>query len=146
MKTLTNAIAVLSVVFSLTAVAGLSESEPVVVDLINFKGSGDMWSARTSANDLESIGCGREVNLDLGWDQGFCQAQDADGNFIGCLAFDPALVKVIDTITPYSYIGFTTDGAQLGFMPPGWHICRRIYVSTNSFYLPHSKTAKDKKK
>ena len=144
MKILINAIAVLSVVFSITAVAGFNKSEPVVVDLTEFKASGDMWSARTAANGLDFIGCGREVNLDLGWDQGFCQAQDADGNFIGCLALDPALVKVIDTITPYSYIRFTTDGVEPGFLFPGWHICTQIYVSTNSFYLPQAETAKKK--
>jgi hypothetical protein len=146
MKILTNAIAVLSIVFSLTAVAGDSASNPVVVDLIGFKASGDMWSARSAANDLELIGCGREVDLNEGWDQGFCQAADADGNFIGCLALDPALIKVIDTISSHSYIRFTTDGVEPGFLAPGWHICRQIYVSTNSFYLPYTETAKEKGK
>ena len=62
MYALKTAVVAILLVFSMSAFAGYQQPAPVTVDIDpndgSFTASGDMLSARTAKNDVESIGCG----------------------------------------------------------------------------------------
>ena len=48
--------------FSVNAFSGESAAFPIVVDFVNGYAEGDMFTARSSTNTVENIGCGVRIN------------------------------------------------------------------------------------
>lgn len=119
-----------------SAHAGLAQPAPVMLDLVNRSATGDMVTARFSANAFEFIGCGvRAVLLSDGsvFRFGFCQAGIAEDVTFTCFTENPALVDRM------------TDGNDFSFITFGWNAdgeCTRVGFSTQSFYVPEFKTKK----
>lgn len=123
------------------AVAGLTQPQPVDVDLDNMFAQGDQYTARTTTDDTQFIGCGSRT-FDDGMGNsfvfGFCQAEDADGDTVTCFTQNPVLIEAMRSTSDFAFITFSwiddgQDGAE----------CIRVGHSTQSFYLPNFKT-KDK--
>ncbi len=115
---------------STAAIGGMVQPFPVDVDLTNRIASGDMVTARYSANDTEFIGCGIRIIQDgLGgvFSFGFCQAEDRDGERAFCNSQDAALLDAISSSGDYGFISFSYDETDT---------CTRIGFSNQSFYLP----------
>jgi hypothetical protein len=105
-----------------------------VVVTANTDGSGsargDMATARSSANDVEYIGCGVRKFVDgagVVTAYGFCQASDAAGVTGFCSTENLELLDVIENVADYSFVTFSWDTKAQ---------CRQIGISTQSFYLP----------
>jgi hypothetical protein len=118
---------------STLAMAGKVNVYPVTVTL-NADGSGNasgnMASARASANDVEYIGCGvraRDNGAGGATFSAFCQAGDAAGITAYCWTNNRELMDVIQNVADYSFVTFSwnTDGN-----------CNFIGISTQSFYIP----------
>ncbi len=112
------------------AFGGSVQPFPVDVDLTNRIASGDMVTARYSANENEFIGCGIRIIQDgLGgvFSFGFCQAEDRDGERAFCNSQDPALLDAISSSGDFGFVTFSYDESD---------ICTRIGFSNQSFYLP----------
>lgn len=116
------------------AYAGFVQPVAVDVDLVNMTAIGDQLTARTSANDIEHIGCGTRY-FDDGTGNafrfGFCQAVDADGDEITCFTQLDSLIDEMRASSAYAFITFNwqddgSSGAE----------CIRVGFSTQSFYLP----------
>jgi hypothetical protein len=125
-------IGVLALISSI-AMAGRVQPAPVTVT-VNTDGSGqahgDMATARSSANDVEYIGCGvrRHDNGAGGASAyGFCQAGDAAGVTGFCSTDNAELLDVIENVADYSFITFSWNNKGQ---------CRMIGISTQSFYIP----------
>jgi hypothetical protein len=127
-------ITVLALASSL-AFAGLTQPANVVVvqnDDGSGSASGDMVSARTSANDSEFIGCGIKGFQGGGAGQfGFCQAADSNDNFIVCFTTNAHLLDTMKGVADYSFVRFDVNTKGN---------CTRIDFSTQSFYLPSNVT------
>jgi len=126
--------------FSSIAVAGFTQPIPVEIDFANKVVIGDMWTARTADNEFEFIGCGfRKFDDGEGnkFEFGFCQATDADENFILCLTENPNLLETLRAASDFSFITFSWTGDD-----PEAAECTRIGFSTQSFYLPNFKIQK----
>lgn len=134
---------VFTMVFALLAsfvYAGAQNSVPVEI-IDNGDGSGaafgDMWTARTSKNDIDLIGCGIRTFDDgvFVFETGFCQAVMDDGTEFGlrgsCFTESSVLLDAMKATGDMSFITFAwnTDGE-----------CTRIGFSTQSFYLPNFTT------
>lgn len=122
--------------------AGFTQPAPVIIELaedgLSGLASGDMLSARDSANPFEFIGCGVrafETGPDTAFYQGFCQAGLVDGETYTCFTNNKALIDGIQSIADNSFVTFSwiedEDGART---------CTRIGSSTQSFYLPKVKS------
>lgn len=112
------------------ALGGLVQPFPVDVDLTGMIASGDMVTARYSANATELIGCGiRKISDGMGgvFEFGFCQAEDRGGDRIICNTSDAALLDAISSSAAFSFVTFSWDTADQ---------CTRIGFSNQSFYLP----------
>jgi len=112
-----------------SAFAGSVIPARVTVDLDARIAFGDQLTARTSANDVELIGCGvRYFDDGMGgaFSFGFCQAINADEETILCQTMSPSLLDAIKSLNSYSYITFTWN--ELGD-------CTQVGNSTQSFYL-----------
>ncbi len=132
-KYLVSATALL--LFSNVALAGLAAPLPVQIDFDARTAIGDMYTARTSENAFEYIGCGVRYGA-AGPIFGFCQAglgEAAEQQFT-CITTEPAIIEAIHAISAFSFIIFAWDVDGN---------CTRIGNSTQSFYLP---LFKDKKK
>ena len=119
------------------AFAGLQQPAEVIVDFDNGFASGDQYTARTSKNDVEFIGCGTR-NFDDGtfsFTFNFCQASDGDGNSVVCTTENPVLINAIEEISDFAYITFSWDDDGSGVLE-----CIRVGSSTQSFYLPNFTT------
>jgi hypothetical protein len=116
------------------ASAGWYRPAPVTIDFEARFASGDMNSARTSANPTEFIGCGVR-HYAGGTTYAFCQAgySEAEGDFVLCSSFDPVLVDAVKAIASFSYIQFSWDED---------FNCTQVGNSTQSFYLPEFKAKK----
>jgi hypothetical protein len=127
----------LSLVASVAS-AGLVQPAPVIIDFTNRVATGDMLTARNSANPFEFIGCGVRYNA-AGLTLAFCQAGlgDTDAERITCFTTNPALVEAIQSIGDFSFISFRWDVDGN---------CTNFGVSTQSFYLPELLPDKDKSK
>jgi hypothetical protein len=130
MKLLTIGLLALS---SSIALAGRVQSVPVTVT-VNADGSGqangNMATARSSANDVEYIGCGVRKYVDgTGGisSNGFCQAGDAAGVTASCFTDQAELLDVIENVADYSFVAFNWNSEGQ---------CRKIGISTQSFYIP----------
>jgi hypothetical protein len=107
---------------------------PVDVNLVNMTAIGDQWAARSSANDIEFIGCGTRHFDDGSGNSfrfGFCQAQDADGDSITCFTQLDTLMDEMRMNNDFAFITFNwqDDGS-------GGAECIRVGFSSQSFYLP----------
>lgn len=130
MKKILTLITALSVLLPALAFAGVTQPAPVVVDLdVNFA-SGDQWTARSSKNAVEFIGCG-VTQYDDGaggvFSVGFCQAGDADGVTVACFSQSTELLATMRATSAFAFISFSWN-------PDG--DCTRLRYSTQSFYLP----------
>ena len=130
MKRLSILLAGAAAIASTAAFGGMVQPFPVDVDIAGRTASGDMVTARYSANDNEFIGCGIRIIQDgVGgvFSFGFCQAEDRDGERAFCNSQDPALLDAISSSGDYGFISFSYDEDD---------ICTRIGFSNQSFYLP----------
>jgi hypothetical protein len=132
MRTKLMAIGLLALSSSI-AMAGRVQSVPVTVT-VNADGSGNasgnMASARASANDVEYIGCGVRKFIDgtgAVIASGFCQAGDAAGVIASCFIDNADLLDAIENVADYSFVTFSWNTDQQ---------CRMIGISTQSFYIP----------
>lgn len=119
-----------SLLCAATAYAGLVQPAPVTID--GNTATGDMVSARFSANDIEYIGCGVRSFADSPttvFSFGFCQAVNAAGDNLFCATENPALVETLRSVADFSFITFSVDDAG---------DCVGIGISTQSFYIPAS--------
>jgi hypothetical protein len=114
----------------------------------NFFVGGDMWTARSSNNDTEMIGCSVKRYAAQGNDWGFCQAVNADDNFIICFTQNEKMMEAIYAISDASYISFFGKGYEEydGFPGEGEGECTRISISSQSMYLPLVTTERAGKK
>lgn len=123
---------------STVAVAGLTQPSPVAVFLEERVAEGDMLTAATDKAANVFIGCGTR-NFDDGsgsvYTFGFCQAEDAEGEYIVCVTENPELVQAVRAISDFSFIQFTweDDGS-------GGATCTSIGISTQSFYIGKPKS------
>ena len=123
-----------SALLPVLAFGGATQPAPVMIDLVNRAAQGDMWTARSSKNANELIGCGVRTFDNGGGGQfefGFCQAVDADGVEAFCFTESPELADAVKAISDYSFITFSWDEDGE---------CTRIGSSTQSFYLPRHTT------
>jgi hypothetical protein len=118
------------------AQAGTVNPVSVTVDPVQRYADGDQWTARSSENDLEYIGCGVRKFDDAAagaFAFGFCQARDAAGVEAFCNTDNEDLLDVIEAASDFSYLTFSWDEAGT---------CVRIGSSTQSLYLPDFKQKK----
>src|SRR5262245_4768458 len=118
------------------ALAGAAKPQPVQIDFVQRAAQGDMYTARTSDNKNEYIGCG--VRAGAGFLQAFFQAalKNPDTNpdeVINCFTQDPTLIEAIHSIGDFSFIVFRWDEN---------FECTFVGTSTQSFYLPDFKAKK----
>lgn len=134
MKKVLTLISALSVLLPALVFAGYIQPAPVIVDLDSQFAQGDQWTARSSKNAVEFIGCG-VTQFDDGaggvFSSGFCQATDADGVSIVCTSQSPALLENMRATSAFAFIRFSwnEDGE-----------CTVLRYSTQSFYLPRFTT------
>lgn len=143
MKTLKAIFVAAAFLSSITAFAGENTPQPVTIDLVAGEAQGGMWTARSSGDANQMIGCARSVGVYPSPydDYGYCHATDADGVFVGCLFLDPKYFDVISSINAYSYIKFHFDGG-----PDEYSNCTALVVSAKSAYLPFISVEKEKAK
>lgn len=125
--------------FTASAFAGLSQPFGVEVDHVNMTASGDMLSARNSKNDVEYVGCGvRAYDDGAGgaFYSGFCQAMDADEEWVVCTTTNPGLLNALAALTDSAFITFNWNED---------YECTKIGNSANSFYLEKGKAPKKEK-
>ena len=117
------------------AYPGETQPAPVDVDLAGMTASGDMVTARRDRNDEVFIGCAIRIFDSSGVinHYGYCQAEDADGDFIFCYTQEAGLLDAMKATSDYSYITFNWEDDGNGGM-----LCNRIGFSTQSFYLPRN--------
>jgi hypothetical protein len=119
--------AVLALVGGIAA-GGTYTPVPITIDFDNRVASGDMYSARLSANPDALIGCGIRSPAP-GVTFAFCQARlgPDDDQLAQCFTEDPAQLATIGAMDDFSYIVFR------------WDIdgnCLSVGNSTQSLYLP----------
>lgn len=109
--------------------AGTVVEVPVTIDMEAMIASGNMKTARFSANELEQIGCGTRSN-DFGesvYEWVFCQASVDEATNAFCTTDNPELVKQVRNINDYSFVTFLWDEEGR---------CRYLGFSTQSQYIP----------
>jgi hypothetical protein len=124
------------VLVATSSFAGRFNDVPVTIDFDAGFAEGSQLTAKTSKNEVEFIGCGIR-NFNNGFSSfrfGFCQAEDAAGNFVFCDTQNPSLLDDISSISDYAYITF--DWIETA---PDIRECIRIGSSTQSWYLPDKK-------
>jgi hypothetical protein len=87
--------------------------------------SGTPSSARASADTTQYIGCDLDASKG-GQLMAECHAMDSAGTEAWCSTQDPALVEVIKTVTPSTFVWFHGNGGE----------CATVYVSRDGRYLP----------
>src|SRR5262245_37343530 len=98
--------------FAAVALAGYAQPAHVTLgqnDDGTFFANGDLVTARYADNKVEGIGCGSTIWTDGegGFVRfGFCQATNANDEYVVCETEDPALVEQIRAISDSSFIGF----------------------------------------
>jgi hypothetical protein len=148
MKSILKIIVVVLALMSPTLYAGSAATWEVSIsfDTVDSgEASGNMWSVRSSKNDVESIGCSYKGVVDavhydwMPWDHAvnqwsWCWALDADGVQARCFTKDKNLLAALQAISPFSYIRFEfTDydvASNIG-------LCTRFDFSTQSRHLPN---------
>ena len=119
------------------SMAGAVIDIPVTIDNETMMASGNMKTARFSANEQEQIGCGtRASETSAGVFQwGFCQARIDEATTAFCSTDNPELVDKIRNINDYSFVSFRWN--EEGF-------CTYLGFSTQSQYIPEYKDKKAK--
>ena len=119
------------------AYAGYTQPAAVTVDLDGMFAAGDQYTARTSKNDTEMIGCGVATYDDgtFSFISGFCQARDSEGVGTACFTQDPDLLDAMRATSAFAYISFGWQDDGFGGAE-----CTRVRYSTQSFYLPNFTT------
>jgi len=120
--------------------------------------SGQMWSARSSKNDVELIGCSykaMEVPDGTGgifvYKWGFCQAQDVNEVRVACFSDNPELLDAMQATTAFAWVAFVFTKLDPDFFyhpelrPEGARRCTRLDYSTQSIHLPEFTTKGNKK-
>ena len=150
MRLISSVVVTAALLFSVTAFSGQSALIPVTIDWDNRVASGNMLGARSTANDVEHIGCGRIVSdFNFGtaerplYNYGFCQAVNAEDEIVICLTEDPEMLEVLTTISSHSFIRFGFYEEELY---PGNYECSFLYVSSQSRYIPIPLQEKEKAK
>ena len=114
--------------------------------------SGQMWSARSSENDVEGIGCSykaMERTDGTGgiyvYKWGFCQARDVNEVHVICWTENPELLDAMQATSPFAWVrfGFTEPEHDLAWRE-GVRRCTRFDYSTQSFHLPEFTTKGNK--
>jgi len=135
MKTFKMILIAITFIFSMNVLAGYTQPAPVEVEIDENDGSffagGDMLSARTAKNDVESIGCGVRKYSDHNNDWGFCQASDENDQYVFCWTQDADMLEAINVLNESSYIQFM-GGAD--------EECTHIGTASQSFYAPNTTT------
>ena len=139
---MTHAIRVAAAIAALslagTAHAGLFQPAEVTVDLTIGLAVGDTQTARLDLSEETFIGCGTRTfsQDDATFENGFCQANDGDGNQVTCFTQDPILLDAIGRLDDTSFITFRfTENEDA----PDSFTCNFVGSSTQSFYLRPSK-------
>lgn len=123
-----------AVFFSTVTFAGYKQPQNVAIDMDAQTAIGDMLSAANSKSPDETIGCGTRTfddGLGNSYQWGFCQATDADGNYVTCTVYDnDNLLTAMRSLSDFSFIIFSwaDDGA-------GNLTCTYVGSSTQSLYL-----------
>jgi len=143
MKALKTIFVAISFLISITAFAGEQQSLSVIIDLDAGVAQGSMWTARSSDDDKQMIGCARSIGEyePPEDDFGYCHAIDADGVLVGCVFYDQKYYDAVSSINAYSYIKFGFDGG-----PGEYSNCTMLVVSAKSSYLPFTPIEKEKVK
>ena len=110
------------------AVGGVYAPAPLKIDFDNRFASGDMYSARLSANPDALIGCGIRSPAP-GFTFAFCQASvgPTDADYVSCSTEDPAHLATIGAMDDFSWVSFRWDADGN---------CTAVGNSTQSLYLP----------
>ena len=110
--------------------------------------NGQMWSARSSKNDVEMIGCSyKAIELPDGgggvfvYKWGFCQARDVNDVHVVCYSENPELLDAMQATTPFAWaqFSFTEHDPDPNFFG-GARRCTQFGYSTQSFHLPEFTT------
>jgi len=104
--------------------------------------NGQMWSARSSKNDVEMIGCSykaRELGDGSVYKWGFCQARDVNDVHVMCWSDNPELLDAMQATTPFAWAQFRFTEIDPNFFGGERH-CTQFGYSTQSFHLPEFTT------
>jgi hypothetical protein len=111
---------------------------------------GTMSNVRYSADDVQAIGCRlRAVSRDEGDPRptglsALCTAVDIDGTNYSCFSADPAMIEVVQGISPYSFIRFKMELVFTSEGTPSLQFCEDLLVATRSQHIPDSTAEKSK--
>jgi hypothetical protein len=131
---------VLTMIFAAAAQAGFGPFiEDVLVEDVG-EGitavSGSLVGVRFTEDDKQQIGC-RVAAGAGGTPSVACLGRDLNEDNHFCFSFDPALIKVAHSISPYSFVYFEYDESSQ---------CTFILASTRSHHIPDKFTEKSKSK
>ena len=98
--------------------------------------SGSLVGVRFTDDDVQQIGC-RVAGGAGGTPSVACIARDINKDTYFCFSFDPVLIEVGKSISPYSYVYFEYDE---------FSECTFILASTRYHHIPDDDTAKSKTK
>jgi len=93
--------ATLMLASAFAAMAGSQASLAVSISDPNQTAQGSLTAARYSADDVQFISCANSANTFAN-----CIAKNAAGVTRSCVTSDPALIAVISSIGPESYVSF----------------------------------------
>jgi hypothetical protein len=110
---------------------------------------GQMWSARSSKNDFEYIGCSYKA-IELGdgsvFKFGFCQARDVNEVRVICYTDNPEMLDAMQATSSFAWARFRFTEPDPDFFyhpelrPEGARHCTRFDFSTQSYHLPEFTT------
>ena len=95
---------------------------------------GSLVGIRFTADETQQLGCSFAAGAG-GVPRVACLGRDLNENNHFCFSFDPALIEVAKSISPYSFVSFVYD--QTGQ-------CTSISLSVRSHHIPDSTTEKSK--
>ena len=111
---------------------------------------GTMSSVRFTEDDVQQIGCRlRAVMRDEGDPRptglsAICTAVDINGTNYSCYSADPAMVEVVQAISPYSFVRFEMELELTPEGVPNLQFCEDLLVATRSQHIPDSSAEKGK--
>lgn len=139
MRILHYVVAIILAVSATMVLGGAANHGDMLLDLDGKVAWGNMVSVRYTKNGNELIGCGVR-SFDNGdgtaWSFGFCQAADADDNYVICYTQQPELLDAIRGSADFSFLVFSWDGVLDPDFGSENGTCTHIGFSTQSFYLP----------
>ena len=104
---------------------------------------GTISNVRFTADDVQQIGCRLRGNVsgDL---SALCTAVDITEASYSCFSREPAIIEVVKSISPYSFVRFEMLGPLLGPGEQTIRLCSDLVVSTRSVHIPDSNVEKSK--